>query len=201
MKKNNNEILLLLISSLCLSPFWDTGFGGEFFIYGNKVSLNYDNMTYNNGYVYSEDKITSDVYDISKAFIEYFGIQERPDCVYSYDLKMNLVTQNYLNSNFSNWTTGTVKNGNYYLTNSSNSGSLTGMYLFDPNYNKHTIYLTDTGRIQYNYGVLSHELAHYWFKRKCFNEGYYNEFYAINFHEYFMSNYNNFINNTLMYGE
>jgi hypothetical protein len=184
-----------------LSPIWGLGYAGEISPYGNSICLNYNDFTHSTNYFFQDNKLRSDVFDISKTFIDYYQIQNRKDCIASCNLTVNLVTGQYLNSNFSNWTTGTVSGGKYYLTNSSNSDKLTGLYKFDPYKMNHTIYITDTKNQMYNYGILSHELAHYWFKRKCFNEGYYNEYYAIDFHNYFMGNYTFFIKNSLSNGD
>lgn len=184
-----------------LSPIWGLGYAEEINLYGNSICLNYNDFTYNKNYFFQDNKLRSDVFDISKTFIDYYQIQNRQDCLMSCNLTINLVTRQYLNSSFSNWTTGTVSNGKYYLTDSSNSGNLTGLYRYDPYKMSHTIYITDTKDQMYNYGILSHELAHYWFKRKCFNEGYYNEYYAIDFHNYFMGNYTFFIKNSLIKGD
>ena len=195
------KIMSILILGFILSPIWGLGHAEEIKPYGNSVCLNYNDYTYSNNYFFSKTKIKSDVFDISKTFIDYYKIHNRKDCIPSCNLTINLVTKQYLNSTFTNWTTGTVSNGKYRLTKPSESSQLTGLYKFDPSTKYHTIYITDTYNQNYNYGILSHELAHYWFKRKCFNEGYYNEYYAIDFHQFFMSNHTFFIKNSLYYGE
>jgi hypothetical protein len=156
----------------------------------NNVCINYSNYTGNNSYYFEKLKLEHDFNSISNALFEYYNVKDRADCTMNCNVTVNLVTKNYLNSNFSNWTTGSFINGNYSITSKHNSGQITGLYVFDKPTSSHTIYLTDTGSPMYNYGIMSHEIAHYWFKRKCFNEGYYNEMNAINFHTYIMSNYN-----------
>ena len=187
--------LLLLYTS---SPFLGLGYAQDYNLYNNKVCLKYNNHTLNNSYQFSAIKINSDLYDISKTFIDYYGIQNRQDCILNCNITLNLVSKSYLNSNFTEWTTGTFNNGNYELSTKNNNLQITGLYVFDKPPLNHSIYITDTGSMLYNYGIFSHEVAHYWFKRKCFNEGYYNELSAVSFHKYFMSNYSYFIRNTLV---
>ena len=186
---------------LYLSPFLGLGYAGEFKLYNNKVCISYTNQTFNGKYHFQKKKVESDFYDISKAFIDYFKIYERKDCVINCNINLSLVTSNYLTYNFKNWSSGTIQNGNYSVYNSSANKPLTGLYVYDYPTHSHSIYITDTNNERYNYAIFSHEVAHYWFKRKCFNEGYYNEFYAINFHEYFMNNYSYLIKNSLLYGD
>jgi hypothetical protein len=187
--------MISFYSMLSSSLFLGLGIAHAETVYNSDVCITYNNSTYNTSYSYSDQKIKEDFVALSRSLLDYYGAKDFSDCVKSCAITINLVSRDYLNKTFNNWTTGTLNNGHYELQNRNSSTYITGLYTFDFNAKTHAIYLTDTGSSMHNYGIFSHELAHYWFKRKCFNEGYYNEMNAINFHKYIMNNYKYITNN------
>jgi len=174
-----------------------------------------ENITFNKSYVcfkyentinnfsnpaFSSLKIKSDFYDISNALFDYYKVKNRADCFSNCNLNVYYTSHNFINDreNFPYWTSGTINSDGKYVPNSSSGAkTVSGLYMDNHTTGGKSIYLTSLNSANYHYAMYSHEIAHYWFDKKCFNLGSNNEYEANKFHLYFMSNYRHLIKNSL----